>query len=161
MSPLDLLDSYLRFFQHLPGQGVGVTLLKNDLLDSCIDDHLGADDAGTVCAIKRGSPDPHPMIGGLDDGILLCMEPAAELMSFPRGDAQSLAKTPNFQAMFQSRGSSIVTRCENLFISDKNSPYLPTQAGRALCDEMGDVHEVFFPGGSKGTDLFFLFLFQG
>jgi len=102
MSPVDLLDSYLRFFQHLPGQGVGVPLLKNDLLDSCIDDHLGADDAGMVSAIKRGSPDPHPMIGGLDDGILLCMEPAAELMSFPRGDAQSLAKAPNFQAMFQS-----------------------------------------------------------
>jgi len=55
-----------------------------------------------VCAIKGGSPDPHTMIGGLDDGILLCMEPAAELMSFPRGDAQFLAKATSFQAMFQS-----------------------------------------------------------
>src|SRR4030043_1301530 len=108
MSPVDLLDSYLRFFQHLPGQGVGVTLLKNDLLDSSIDNHLRTDDAGMVCAIKGGSPDPHTMIGGLDDGILLCMEPAAELMSFPRGDAQFLAKATNLQAMFQSRGGSII-----------------------------------------------------
>ena len=85
----------------MPGQGVGVPLLKNDLLDSCIDDHLGANDAGMVCAIKGGSPDPHTMIGGLDDGILFCMKPAAELMSFPRGDASFLAKAPNSQAMFQ------------------------------------------------------------
>jgi len=102
VSPVDLLDFYLRFFQHLPGQGIGVTLFKNDLPDSCIDDHLRADDTGMVCAIKGGSPDPNPVIGGLNDGILLCMEPAAELMSFPRGDAQSLAEAPNFQAMFQS-----------------------------------------------------------
>ena len=100
MSPVDFLDFYFRFSQHLSRQGIGVTLFKNDLLDSCIDDHLRADDTGMVCAIKGGSLDTHPMIGGLDDGILFCMEPAAELMSFPRGDAQSLTEAPNFQAMF-------------------------------------------------------------
>jgi len=26
---------------------------------------------------------------------------------------------------------------------------------------MGDVHEIFFPGGSMGMSLFFIFLFQG
>ena len=160
MSPVDSLDFHLRFFKHLLGQRVGVTLFKNDLLNACINDHLRTDDAGMVCTIKGGSPDLNAMIGGLDDGILLCMEPAAELMSFSRGDAQFLAKATDFQAMFQSRRSSIVTGRQNLFVSDEHSPYLPSQTGRALCDEMGDVHEIFFPGRSMRMSLFFLFLFQ-
>jgi hypothetical protein len=102
MSPVDFLNANLRFSQHVPGEGISITLFKNDLLDTGIDDHLRTNDAGMVCAIKNGSPDFYPMVGGLDDSILLCMEPTAELMSFSRGDAHFLAKAPNLQAMFQS-----------------------------------------------------------
>jgi hypothetical protein len=114
-----------------------------------------------IGAVEGGSPDPHPMIGCLDDGILFRMESAAEFVAFSRWDAQFLAETPDDQAVLQLRRSPIVTRRQNLLILNEDSPHLPPQASRTFGDEMGNVHEILFPRRSEGMNLLLLFCFQG
>jgi hypothetical protein len=101
------------------------------------------------------------MVGGLDNRILFSMEATAEFVSLSRTDSLFLAETTDVQAVFQSGRSSIVTRGQNLFIFDQDRSYLPSQTGRSLGNQMSDIHEILFPGGSMGSNLLFLFLFQG
>jgi hypothetical protein len=89
------------------------------------------------------------------------MKATAEFVTFSRRDASFLTEAADVQAMFQSGGSPIITRRQNLFIFDKESPHLPSKAGGAFGDEMSDIHEIFFPRGATRRTLFFLFLFQG
>jgi hypothetical protein len=101
------------------------------------------------------------MVGSLDNRILLSMKAAAEFVSFSRGDPLFLAEATDVQAVFQPGRSSIVTGGQNLLIFDEDSPYLSSQAGGSFGNEMSNIHEIFFPGGSMGRNLFFLSLFQG
>jgi len=101
------------------------------------------------------------VVGGLDNCILLTVEAPAEFMPLPGRDSSLLPKTTDVQAVFQPGRSSIVTRGQDFFIFDEHRSYLPPQAGRSLGNEMSDVHEILFPRGSMGRNLFFLFLFQG
>jgi hypothetical protein len=87
------------------------------------------------------------------------MEAPAEFVSLPGRDSSLLPKTTDVQAVFQPGRSSIVTRGQDFFIFDEDSSYLPSQTGRSLGNKTSDIHEIFFPRGSSGRNLFFLFLF--
>ena len=113
-----------------------------------------------VRTVKSGFADLHPVVSGLNDGILLSMEAAAEFVSLSRRDALFLPEATNLQTMLQSGRSPIITRRQNLLIFDEHSSNLPSQTGRSLGNEMSDIHEILFPRGPMGR-LFFLFLFQG
>ena len=114
-----------------------------------------------VGAVKGCSTNSHAMVSRLDDCILFCMEAATQFMALPGGDSLFLAEAANVQAVLQARRGSIVTRRQDFLVFDEDRADLPSQAGRALGDEMRDVHEILFPGGSAGMGLIFLFLFQG
>ena len=114
-----------------------------------------------VSAVKGRPPNPHSVVGGLDNCILFSMEAPAEFVPLPGRDASLLPEATDVQAVFQPGGSSIVTRGQNLLVFDEHRSYLPSQTGRSLCNEVRDVHEILFPRGSMGRNLFFLFLFQG
>ncbi len=114
-----------------------------------------------VRTIKGGITDLHSVVSGLNNRILLGMEAATELMSLSRRNPSFLPEATNLQAMLQSGRSPVVTGRQYLFVFDKHSANLPSQAGRSLSNEMSDIHEIFFPRGALGGTLFFLFLFQG
>jgi hypothetical protein len=92
---------------------------------------------------------------------MLRMKAAAEFVAFSRRDALSLTEAADVQAVFQSGGSPIITRSQNLFILDEKSTYLSPKAGGTFSDKMSDIHEIFFPRGPSRTNFFFLFRFQG
>ena len=150
-----------RLLQHRFGQGIGVTFLVDDLLNARIDDHLGADDAGMVRAVKSRTTNRNAVVSCLDDGILFRMQAPAQFVAFPRGDAKLLAQAACIEAMFQSRGSPIVPGGQDFLVLHKNGADLPSDAGGPLRNQMGDIHEVLFPRGSKWADLFSNSLFQG
>jgi hypothetical protein len=88
------------------------------------------------------------------------MKTTTEFVALSRRDALFLTEATDIQAVFQSGGSPIITRRQNLFIFDEESTYLPSKAGGAFGDEMSDIHEIFFPRRAMRMNLFFLFLFQ-
>jgi hypothetical protein len=103
------------------------------------------------------------MVGGLNNGILLGVEAAAEFVSFPRRDGLLFTKAPHIQAVLKPRRCPIVACRQNLLIFDENRSNLSSQTGRPLGNEMGDIHEILFPGRPMRDNLsfLFLFLFQG
>jgi hypothetical protein len=114
-----------------------------------------------ICTVKGGFTDLHAMVSGLNNGILLSMEAAAELMSLPRRNTLSLPEAAHVEAMVQSRGSPIITCRQDLLIFDEDRSDLPSQASRPLRNEMSDIHEILFPRGAMRGRSFFLFIFQG
>jgi hypothetical protein len=89
------------------------------------------------------------------------MKATAEFVAFSRRDALFLTEATNVKAVFQARGSPIITCCQDLFIFDEECTHLPSKAGGTFGNEMGNIHEIFFPRGSSGKSLFSLVLFQG
>jgi hypothetical protein len=77
---LKLLYNYLGFLPHLAGQIVGVPPFVHDPDNTGVDDHLGADDTGEVGAVEGGAFDGNSIIGGLDNGVLLGVQPPTELV---------------------------------------------------------------------------------
>jgi hypothetical protein len=114
-----------------------------------------------VGTVKGGSADPHSMVGGLNNGILFGMETTAEFVPLPRRDAFLLTEASDIQTVLKPRRRPIVTGRQNLLVLDENGSHLSSQTGRPLGDQMGDIHEILFPGRPMRKNLFFLFLFQG
>jgi hypothetical protein len=48
-----------------------------------------------VCTVKGGFTDLHPVVSGLNNGILLSMETATEFMPLPRGDPSFFPEATN------------------------------------------------------------------
>jgi hypothetical protein len=101
------------------------------------------------------------MVSSLDNRILFRMKATAEFVAFSRRDALFLSEAADIQTVFQSGRSPIITRRQNLFIFDEESTHPPSEAGGAFGNEMGDIHEIFFPRGPSVRSLFCFSLFQG
>src|SRR5688572_10968541 len=56
------------------GEGVGVASGVVDFLDTGVHDHLHAYQARLMGAVDGGAGDGDPVVGGLDDGVLLRVE---------------------------------------------------------------------------------------
>jgi hypothetical protein len=93
------------------------------------------------------------MVSSLDNRVLFGMKATAKFMAFSRRDALFLTEAADIQTVFQSGRSPIITRRQNLFIFDEESTHPPSEAGGAFGDEMGDIHEIFFPRGPTKMNL--------
>ncbi len=140
---LGYLDT--RFLQHLRCQGIGIAVLENDVLHAGVDDHLRADAAGLIGTIEGRTVNIRPMLGSLDDCILLGMKTTADFVSFPGWDSHLFAKTSAVEAMLDARGCTVVARGENVLVLHDHSAHLATQAGGPLLHQMRDFHEIFVP----------------
>ena len=156
---IKLLNFDSGLFQHLHRQDIRIAILIDHLLNSCINDHLRANNARMVRTIQGSSPDLDAMVGSLDNRILLGMKAAAELVSLSGRNSLFLSEATNIQTVFHPGRSSIVTCGQNLLILDEDSPHLSPQAGGSFGNEVSNIHEIFFPGGSMRRTIFFLFLF--
>ncbi len=89
--------------KHFPGHGVGIAGLVEDLADAGIDDHLGADAAGQIGAEEGGPPDGDPVVGRLDDGVLLGVDAPAQFVPLAGGDVQLFPQAADLQAVGDAR----------------------------------------------------------
>jgi hypothetical protein len=89
------------------------------------------------------------MKGGLDNGVLLGVNAATQLMALSGSDIELLSQTPDIDAMTDATRSPIVPGTQHPFISHDNGPHGPTAAGGALGDQRGDLHKVSFPSRSR------------
>jgi len=110
-----------------------------------------------VCAIEGGTADPHAVVGRLDDGILLCVKASAEFMPLSGGYPLFLAETPDIQTVFRSGRRAVISRRQNLLILHEKCPHLSPETGGPFGHEMGDVHEILFPGGPLRRNGFLFF----
>ena len=133
---------------HLIRQGVWIAVLKDDLLDARVDDHLCADAARLVRAVERGAFDARAVFGGLDDRILLGMQSAAYLVPLAGRNAELFAQAPAVSAVLYAGGGAVIPRGENVPVFHDNGPDLPPQARGAPLHEVRDLHEIFVPGWS-------------
>jgi len=148
-SLLVLRDHQTGLFQHLGGEGVGVAVFEDEVLHACVDDHLGADAAGLVCAIERCAFDVRPVLGRLDYGVLLGMEPAADLVPLAGGDAELLTQAPAVQAVCNAGRRTIVARGKDVFVLHEHCAHLAAETGGALLHQVRNFHEIFVPGGAR------------
>ena len=88
-----------RFLEDLHGQRIGVVARIVDGHDVGVDKHLGADGARLMGAVQLSAPDGDTMVRRLDDGVLLRMEPAAELVPLAGRDPQFVTQTPSLLAV--------------------------------------------------------------
>ena len=86
------------------------------------------------------------MDGCLYDGILFCMQAAAQFMAFTGGDAHLFAQAADIKAMLNSGGSTVVAGSNYAFFPDKNGAYMAPQTGGTLGHQFSNAHEIFFPG---------------
>jgi hypothetical protein len=85
------------------------------------------------------------MISGLNDGVLFSVKTTAEFMSFTRGDGLLLTKATDFEAVFQSRGSPIITRGQDLLVFDEKGAHLSPETCRTFSHQLGNIHKILFP----------------
>jgi hypothetical protein len=113
-----------------------------------------------IGAVKGRPLDPYPMVGRLDNGILLGVKAPAEFMAFSGRDTQLFTKATDVQTVGETGRSPIVACGQDLLIFDQNGAHMSSQTGRAFGNEMGDIHEVFFPGRSVRMGDYAFFFFQ-
>jgi hypothetical protein len=113
-----------------------------------------------IGAVKGRPLDPHPMVGCLDNGILLGVKATAEFMAFSGRDTQLFTKATDVQTVGETGRSPIVACGQDLLIFDQNGAHMSSQASRTFGNEMSDIHEVFFPGRSEGMAAYAFFFFQ-
>src|SRR3972149_11993033 len=114
-----------RFLDHLLRQGVGIAVLKDDLLHARINDHLRADAARLVRAVERCAFDACAVFGGLDDRVLLGMEPAAYLVPLAGRNAEFFPQASALSAVLHAGGSAVVAGSEDISVLHDNGPDLP------------------------------------
>ena len=93
------LHPYACFFKISHGPFVWIDAVKDHPFYAGIDKHLGAERAGRGCTVKRAACHADPLHRCLDDGILLSMQPTAELVTLSRRDAQLFAQAAHLTAM--------------------------------------------------------------
>src|SRR3990170_5349369 len=141
-----------RFLDHLLRQGVGIAVLKDDLFHARINDHLRADAARLVRAVERCAFDAGTVFGGLDDRVLLGMEPAAYLVPLAGRNAEFFPQASALGAVLNAGGRAVVAGSKDISVLHDNGPDLPAEARGAPLHEVRDLHEIFIPGRT-GHDL--------
>jgi len=139
---------YGGFSCHFPRQFIGITFSIYNPVDAGIDDHLGADYTGHCGAIEGGAIDIDAVTGGLDNGILLGVQAAAEFVALSRGDIETFPQAAAGIAVRDAGRYPVVSGGQDIALLDKQSPNLSAQACGTGGNEPGYVHEIFVPGWS-------------
>jgi hypothetical protein len=119
-------DGDAAFDDHLTGQLISISLTVDNSGYSGVDNHFCTDDTwhgGTVqcCTINVGA-----MLGGLYDGILFGVKPAAELMALTGGDVKPLAQAADRFTVSNPGRDAIIAGGEDVSILNQKRSHLPT-----------------------------------
>src|SRR5512133_4038924 len=133
---------------HLAGQIIGIALAVDHGGYSGVDDHFCADDTGHRGAVQGGAVNVGAVLGGLDDGVLLGVQAAAELVALPGRDIEPLAQAAGRITVGNAGRNPVVSGGQDVAILDQHSTNLSAQTGGAGGHQVGDIHEILIPGGS-------------
>ena len=142
-----------RLPQKLHRELVGVRILVNDLDYARVDEHLGAHHTGLRGHVNRSALDIDAVLGRLDDGVLLGMQTAANLVALPAGNAELLAQATRLGAMAQPAGNAVVTRCQDAAVLNDHRAHRTAQARGAGFHLLGQIHEVLVPAWAMVLEL--------
>ena len=122
------------------------------LLNAGIDDHFGADEAGTEGRVKRGTLNRHPVVGSLGDGVLLAMGAEAFVQVLPGDSETEAARTAPFITIPNATGSPVVAGRDDAPVFDNNRGHFTFDAVTTERHHPGYLQEIVIPAG---TALFF------
>src|ERR687894_43034 len=91
--------------------------------------------------VEHGVTHGHPVVGSLNNGVLLGVERA--LATLPT--VYDPYETPHVLAVRHSRRAAVVTGREDPLVPHDHGPYGQPGTGRASRDLVGDTHEVLVP----------------
>ena len=111
---------------------VWIALVVHHTGDLGVDQHLGAQDAGLVCAVEGGSFYAHTVKGSLDYGVLLGVNGPTELVASAAG--HSFAGTSGLVAVLEACGRAVVSCCQQPLVLDEECSHLVSKAGGPLGD---------------------------
>lgn len=107
-------------------------------------------------AVKRRALDADAVQRRLDDGVLLGVNRPAQLVM---GAAlQVLASAAHPVAVVEPGGRAVVARGEDALVLDEDCSNLISQAGGALGDYCGDLHEVLVESWTMNSETHLCFL---
>ncbi len=86
------------------------------------------------------------MAGRLNDGVLLCVQTATQLMALTRGNLQPLPQTAGLITMTDTGGRAVVAGGQDIAILHQQRPHLTAQAGGTGCHQMRDIDKILIPG---------------
>lgn len=90
--------------------------------------------AGLRGAVQDGTLDGHAVARRLDDGVLLGVDTAAQLMLLSGGNAELLAQAADVEAMRKPRRSSVVSAGDDALVVNQDGADGAAQAGRTRGD---------------------------
>ena len=120
-------------------------MLEKNCLDVAVDQHLRADQTGLGRAVDLRAFQTDAVGGGLDDYVLLGVQPPAEFVPLARGNAQLFTQAADVQTVLKTGRSAVVTRGQDPLVLNGQSPDLAAQAGGTLGHEPGYAHEIIRP----------------
>jgi len=139
----DIIHRYPRLSEEIPEGIISVFAKAHKAFDPGVDQHLGAEDAGSMGAVDGATFNADTVERGLNDAILLGMDGAANLVTGAGRNTQRVSEAAQFETVFQSGGSSIVTGGKDMLIPNGHRTDMVTEAGRALGHHQGDLEKVF------------------
>src|SRR5450631_1930153 len=136
------------FGDHLPGKVIGIALSENNPFDAGVDQHFGADHARHGGAVESRTINNDAVAGGLDDGILFSVQPAAELVTLSRWHVQLRTQTAGLFTVADAGRDSVVAGGQDVAVLDQNGADTPAQTGGAGGYQSGDIDKILVPGGA-------------
>src|SRR5665647_750995 len=95
--------------EDLRGQFVGIGAREIHGYNVRVHQHLRAYSARLVCAVQLGSLNGHAVICRLNDGVLLGVKTAAELVALAGRNAKLLAQASSLGAVAEAARNAVVT----------------------------------------------------
>src|ERR671916_132603 len=92
-------------------------------------------------AVEHGVTYRYPVVGSLDNGVLLGVERALAALS----TVHDPYETPHIFAVRHPRRTAVVTGCEYPLVPYDHGPYGEPGAGRASRDLVSDAHKELVP----------------
>ena len=136
---VEALQLNLRFLKNIQREGVRVALLIHDTADASVDNHLCADAAWLVRAVKRRAVDGNAKFRRLNDGVLLRVDGVAEFGARARLNAEPVAHTlAALAAGFEARRRAVVARRHDALVLHNDAADTPPRTV-AACPSGDDV----------------------
>ena len=98
-----------------------------------------------VGAVERRALDGDAVDGRLDDGVLLGVDGAAELVALAGGDAQLIAQTADVETVSHAARGAVVPGREDALVAHEDGADLAAQTGGAGRRLTGELEEVLVP----------------
>ena len=127
------------FFEQSQELIIGISSKTDKPANLGIDQHFGAQDARRMSAVNSAVFNADAVKSSLNNNILLGMDRPADFSSFSGGYAQCVSQTTQFQAIMQSGGCAVISRGQNMLISDSHCAHMMPLTGGPLGDYRGDL----------------------